>query len=545
MSTSKPPSNLSLQHPPNLSSKPQSKPPSKHTCIRELKYSELQVKRARTLRRNTQSVKMTATEKNYDDNLIFQILLIKLKPRAEASESEIAALNNVPANFLPYIAHAYPPLGEQNNKFPPALFYPDFTFPWRADHGRPDCGTFTVVLSDEKCNRSYAYCSKYRLDADTVRNQANVLEYSIMSMVTDSVLDLKRQRKTIEQVCEEQMRYHVTTKRCTADDREYRLRDGGLRGAPISKPLQKLGVETTVYIFLSLLAEQRILVTGENVKVVSDTVQMFSRLLAPLEWPHTLIPIIPDTLIDLCQNPTPYLCGTLRHNLHKLNVILLESFNITGEREHITVVDADLGIFSPPLEFNTITKKERMNILHITVVDADLGIFSPPLEFNTIPKKERMNILVEHGRQMGFSKKMIFDLVKFLHGVFPCRDEEKASIKISNRIMTWYACSFGHYRKWTCAATLLTAKNKKKFARAHPLSETREFLHWFCESGIFQNFIYRNYEANIIDPDNKKKKCYDPIHSRFEAIRKKHAPPIKSPGAKNSAHRLFYRMLHR
>uniref|UniRef100_A0A914Y5F2 UDENN domain-containing protein n=1 Tax=Panagrolaimus superbus TaxID=310955 RepID=A0A914Y5F2_9BILA len=374
MSTSKPPS------------KPSSKPPSKPVCSRELRYSEMQVKRIRSLRRDTKSVKIKPVQELFDLEFIYQILLIKLKPREEASEAEIAALNGVKANFLPYIAHAYPSIENHKSKFPPALFYPDFTCPWKVDNGREDCGTFSVILTDEKCNRSYACCSKFRMDEDDVRRKANVLdyrddfsssfyfigncvlvfvshyptEYALMNIVVDSVRDLKRKRKTLEQICKENMNYHITNEEFCQGDTKIRVRDcAQLMVTPIAKSVERLGVETTVYIFMSLLAEKRILVSGENVKVVSDTVQMFSRLLAPLEWPHTLIPIIPDNLIDLCQNPTPYLCGTLRHNLHTLNQITRKSFAITAENEDITMVDTDLGIFSPKLEFSRISKKER------------------------------------------------------------------------------------------------------------------------------------------------------------------------------------------
>jgi hypothetical protein len=330
---------------------------NKRSCPHPLKNSELQVRRQRLIRRLTKSVKHKKVSLEpfvkHNDAIIDQILLVKLKPREEASEREIAALNGCEAHFLPYIDFAYPSLEGQLSKFPPSLFYPDFTCPWRMDHGRAECGTFTVILTDERCNRSYAYCYKFRHDEDEVRNQANILDYDddlqnpfyfigncvlvfvshlpvetfMMNMAGEAVQDFKRKRKTLEAICQEKMGIlYSSIKKERSNNHDYlRIRDPDLnifKYPPISKPIERLGIETTVYIFLSLLAEKRILVTGENVKIVSDTVQMFSRLLLPLEWPHTLIPIIPDTLIDLCQNPTPYLCGTMRHNLHKLTQII-------------------------------------------------------------------------------------------------------------------------------------------------------------------------------------------------------------------------------
>jgi len=53
--------------------------------------------------------------------------------------------------------------------------------------------------------------------------------------------------------------------------------------------------------------------------------------------------------------------------------------------------------------------------------------------------------------------------------------------------MIFYAKLFGHYRSF--GQDILTARNRKLFARAHPCSETRLFLNWFIENGILQYFI--------------------------------------------------------
>lgn len=54
------------------------------------------------------------------------------------------------------------------------------------------------------------------------------------------------------------------------------------RSGHISTLIQQIGVETSVFGFLCLLAEKRILVTGSNVSDVSRAVQAFVRLMFPL-----------------------------------------------------------------------------------------------------------------------------------------------------------------------------------------------------------------------------------------------------------------------
>ena len=78
----------------------------------------------------------------------------------------------------------------------------------------------------------------------------------------------------------------------------------------MSTILKKIGMENALFIFLNMLAERRIIITGST--DVSQTVHALVRLLAPLEWPHGLIPILPDSQIEYCQNPTPYIYGLLR-----------------------------------------------------------------------------------------------------------------------------------------------------------------------------------------------------------------------------------------
>lgn len=73
--------------------------------------------------------------------------------------------------------------------------------------------------------------------------------------------------------------------------------------------LERLGVESTITIFASLLSEKRILIIGDCVSSLSKILQAASAMLLPFEWPHTFIPVIPDSYVQLCFSPTPYLIG--------------------------------------------------------------------------------------------------------------------------------------------------------------------------------------------------------------------------------------------
>ncbi|KAK6042142.1 hypothetical protein COOONC_20353 [Cooperia oncophora] len=79
-----------------------------------------------------------------------------------------------------------------------------------------------------------------------------------------------------------------------------------------AKIIERISPEITTCIIASLLGEQRILLADRTVCAVSKLVQSMEALIQPFCWPHVFIPAVPDNLIDLCHNPTPYLMGILR-----------------------------------------------------------------------------------------------------------------------------------------------------------------------------------------------------------------------------------------
>jgi hypothetical protein len=109
------------------------------------------------------------------------------------------------------------------------------------------------------------------------------------------------------------------------------IRNGGsLIGRAGSAALvAKMGVENVACILAALVAEHRVcvrwfiyiyaiiaefqvLLVGDSIAAVTRAVQTLTSMLSPLSWPHTLIPVVPDQLVDLCHSPTPYFIGILR-----------------------------------------------------------------------------------------------------------------------------------------------------------------------------------------------------------------------------------------
>ncbi|KAI3420342.1 hypothetical protein GPALN_003650 [Globodera pallida] len=447
------------------------------------------VRRARLIRRRTTNVYCETLKrlKEEDAALISQILLITLKPRSEATEFECSCSGLSIAPAIPSVELACPSLDANFQQFPPTLFYPDFMK--GTLQRREEREAFQVILTNENGERKFAFCFKF-LRPHFIPNKNGALlsvdsgigtlpplaPFSVLVFVSpypqevlfhglasDFVDLFHKEKSQIMQMCCDFLKLRFTTSgESSIKPSKYVI--GGTIYANhwsrnnVSTVVEKVGVENAALIFLSLLSERRVIITGSNVADVSTTVQTFVRLLAPLEWPHTLIPIVPDSQTELCFNPTPYICGILRYNLSRINELLCPERYPRGEmlNDGITVMDVDRGMIVPP----------------ILRSDCRVGL----------------KAILQHTSSMGFPQSAVCEIVSAFKSCLPVRNPAHSDYKFEKKVMIWYAKLFGHYRKF--GQNILSARNRKLFAHAHPCAETRLFLKWFMENGILQSFIF-------------------------------------------------------
>ncbi|KAL7074184.1 hypothetical protein ACQ4LE_006886 [Meloidogyne hapla] len=499
------------------------------------------VRRARIIRRKTTTVYCDTLKRLKDEDavLINQILVIRLRPRSEATEFECSCVNNSNIDSIPSVDFAYPPMGSNASNFPPQLFYPDFMK--GTVQRREERETYQVVLTNDKAERTFAFCFKFPtlpqyssiISTDsgisTLDNRIftglSVLvlispyphEGYFSELAADLVLAFQRDNGRLLSMCRDLLQLRLTTSESYGVKAKYIVRDElgqqnrinncGLTHnqqwtrSHMSTILKKIGIENALFIFLNMLAERRIIITGSNVTDVSRTVHALVRLLAPLEWPHGLIPILPDSQIEYCQNPTPYIYGLLRYNLSLISELIVP--------QHDSSFSDD----------NTLNDG-------IILLDVEMGIIVPQISRPKNKQKIGLKALLEQTELMGFPRLAVCELLGALKSCIPIKDAEKADYKIEKKIMIFYAKLFGHYRSF--GQDILTARNRKLFARAHPCSETRLFLNWFIENGILQYFI----STQETEDDG----CCG-LKFRFQKVLKKYAPPatINLEGKKRKA----------
>lgn len=49
-----------------------------------------------------------------------------------------------------------------------------------------------------------------------------------------------------------------------------------------------------------------------RLSILSHITESFVSLLWPFSWQHVLIPVLPDTMLDFLNAPTPYIMGIVR-----------------------------------------------------------------------------------------------------------------------------------------------------------------------------------------------------------------------------------------
>ncbi|KAG4072183.1 hypothetical protein HA402_014412 [Bradysia odoriphaga] len=90
-----------------------------------------------------------------------------------------------------------------------------------------------------------------------------------------------------------------------------RPNDLRLESTEISDLYRILGAEVLIDVFGSLLLERKVILYGKNISTLSACVLGLQTILYPFQWQHTLVTLLPHSLIEVCQAPLPLLTGVL------------------------------------------------------------------------------------------------------------------------------------------------------------------------------------------------------------------------------------------
>ncbi|KAK9811344.1 hypothetical protein WJX72_002179 [[Myrmecia] bisecta] len=142
------------------------------------------------------------------------------------------------------------------------------------------------------------------------------------------------------------------------------------------RPLvQCLDVETLMCLFEAVLLEKRVLLLASQYSLLTAVAECICQLLYPLKWQHVYIPVMPYSLVEYMEAPTPYLMG-----LH--SAVALDYMP-----DGVVVVDLDKNAIIrrdvlPPLvqPEGALLKQHIRRLLQPTVVAMDVVADDSPLQ---------------------------------------------------------------------------------------------------------------------------------------------------------------------
>ncbi|VDL74026.1 unnamed protein product [Nippostrongylus brasiliensis] len=248
-------------------------------------------------------------------------------------------------NIKPVVTYRFPEETVKDS-ISPEFFFPDFTHDQSKMFLKEE---FVIVLTNDKGARSNAYCAKFLslLDDGDSSDSINPSVLVVISSNRNDVFYLNL--VSVIKKHAEKSQEHLTCFLSSIAKNDYPQKRGAslvvverypacipnrteivnngtaLGRSSSSKIIERISPEITACVIAALLAERRILLVDHSVCTASEMVHVMEALIQPLIWPYVFIPVIPDTLSDLTQNPTPYLMGILRKNIvHIRDLIVSE-----------------------------------------------------------------------------------------------------------------------------------------------------------------------------------------------------------------------------
>ncbi|VDK71891.1 unnamed protein product [Litomosoides sigmodontis] len=446
-----------------------------------------------------------------ESHLFDRALIINLVKRNEVNG---LPYENIRCDYVPCVAYVYP---ERNSEYLdeghssqtdcPDLFIPDFT---RAkafiENDRwPGNEEFTLTLTDESGKRTFAYCIRHLIrrhetycDQAAYSKEGDLPEvFAIISPVHaplfyfalarecvcylhDSIERLKNLLSVVYRCTFpiDGSSLHVFEKREDGTERNIVIQGQGpiMGQSDCSAIVRRMGPEVTVAIIGALLAEQRVIIAAGSLQCVCHAVQSVACLLYPFSWPYTLIPVLPDSLLEIVNSPTPYLIGLLRTNMYKLKSLVVKDKNQYTDdliQDDLVVVDLDGGIFVPQL--------------------AELHPANENVDF----KAKNAFALCE---KLLIPRKLAASLSTKLEEAVAVGEGPRADFLLQKAMLSWFAALIWPYKGCGFCAAFIAESNgdfesirtsKAQLVSSHTSKSARRFTQWFVETGIFREWIRR------------------------------------------------------
>ncbi|KAK3101747.1 hypothetical protein FSP39_006091 [Pinctada imbricata] len=208
--------------------------------------------------------------------------------------------------------------------------------------------------------------------------------------------------------------------------------------------LSKLGVDKLLKLFSCILLERSVLFCAKNLSVLSQTIHALVSLLYPFRWQHTYIPVLPESMLDVCCSPTPYIIGILSSQLSYVQTLPISEIVIFDlNKKQMVKCQGDEGTLLPKE-----IQKALKTALNMCKVDADA--------------KSAQNLM------------------------------------ITETFLRMFVESVGHYSNHiTTQQDGQKVFHKEGFIQSAATESIQQFLQWFTETQMFEVFITEQTEKLV------------------------------------------------
>ena len=136
-------------------------------------------------------------------------------------------------------------------------------------------------------------------------------------------------------------------------------------GTRVALLFHQLGIRAVLTLFSAVLTEQKILLLSQSISRLTDSCTALTSLIYPMKYSHTLVPVLPSSLLDVLSSPTPFIIGV--HSVNQEHV---------ADLLDVIVVDLDGGMIHIP---ENMTLHKVMEPLRTQVVYELSSVLHPEL----------------------------------------------------------------------------------------------------------------------------------------------------------------------
>uniref|UniRef100_A0A1B6EAM3 UDENN domain-containing protein n=1 Tax=Clastoptera arizonana TaxID=38151 RepID=A0A1B6EAM3_9HEMI len=387
------------------------------------------------------------------------------------------------------------------SKFPPDVMVPNgiesLCFPDACDWPPQGCkdesvlgGCYCLVLTNSSGTRKYGYCRRVQPEGAAI---CLPLAYCVVSTFKDNwffnkiLVELESHHGqtdyNLTNFIEELYKCRFpspgqgvfvtqpsTGKRVEIVRRPYDPRQEEI---DIARLLNIVRLSVFLQLFGTLLLERKIVLLSYSISRLSACIEGLQAALYPFHWQHTLVPVVPSNMIDLCHAPTPYIIGLLKHRT--------------------TSVEEPLSYLK--------------NVDEVLVVDID--------DIKVLRSMNDENSVLPSRLSRGLKTALQLAMAECINSAAVTTN---ANLIASEAIIRLFVELLGHYRDHIITSTDTGNREfqRENFVKSASSNSKKYFLDWFSETSMFTAFIEERLDRNISYKGLFEQRCVEYLSDRSQ-----------------------------